>query len=441
MRTSRLSRVAFLLAPLLGLPSPQLAFAQPAPVTVTEIIVKRAAATEAAIPESSQNAILEAYRQAAGQMEWPVPENLQVASIRSYNIPDGVASQVLFGAQQIPDNAVLFITSENPEVFQRMTQADLKNYDGKSAYFRPGKLVIALITPPGAEAAPVDVERIRVLGSQAEGARVMPLAPPRSLNELRRRAAPDGAPESIGDNAPQPENLCGPDDRVASSDRRIGRLMPVGCTGWLIQNDLGLSAGHCTFSMDILEFQVPTSSASGNTQPAHVNDQYPIIKTSMVARDAGPGGDWVVFSIGPNSNTGKLPGEAQGGHFKLSRMARPDAVIVTGYGTDSSPPGATGGRNNANQTQQIENGKGSAPPIATFHDNGPKDSLFRYNVDTEGGNSGSPVIDATNDATAVGIHTHAGCGSGGNQGTAASNSDLEAAIKSFVGDLTKVYID
>ena len=50
-------------------------------------------------------------------------------------------------------------------------------------------------------------------------------------------------------------------------------------------------------------------------------------------------------------------------------------------------------------------------------------------VDTEGGNSGSPVINETN-GVAVGVHTNAGCTSGGgfNTGTSTFNTGLWAQI-------------
>ncbi len=54
---------------------------------------------------------------------------------------------------------------------------------------------------------------------------------------------------------------------------------------------------------------------------------------------------------------------------------------------------------------------------------------MRYAADTQGGNSGSPVVDeATGEA--VGIHTHGGCSASGgnNNGTSFFNSNLWAAL-------------
>lgn len=59
---------------------------------------------------------------------------------------------------------------------------------------------------------------------------------------------------------------------------------------------------------------------------------------------------------------------------------------------------------------------------------------MRYQTDTEGGNSGSPVIDEAT-GNAVGVHTHGGCstsGGGNNSGTSTFNT----AFWPQVGDTT-----
>jgi V8-like Glu-specific endopeptidase len=59
---------------------------------------------------------------------------------------------------------------------------------------------------------------------------------------------------------------------------------------------------------------------------------------------------------------------------------------------------------------------------------------MKYVTDTEGGNSGSPVIDALTN-TAVGVHTHGGCTSSGgnNNGTSTFHAAFWAAVDQGAG--------
>ena len=51
------------------------------------------------------------------------------------------------------------------------------------------------------------------------------------LPKGRRPELPRGGEERIGGE----ESQCGAnDDRQASTDARVGRIMPVGCTGWIV---------------------------------------------------------------------------------------------------------------------------------------------------------------------------------------------------------------
>ncbi len=52
------------------------------------------------------------------------------------------------------------------------------------------------------------------------------------------------------DNGIAIESICGTtDDRIPSQDPRVGRLLSVdlsgGCTGWLLETGLIVTAGHC----------------------------------------------------------------------------------------------------------------------------------------------------------------------------------------------------
>jgi hypothetical protein len=85
-----------------------------------------------------------------------------------------------------------------------------------------------------------------------------------------------------------PDTVCGTDDRVASNDLAVGRIMPVGCTGWVISNGAFLTAGHCfTVNMTTIQFNVPASNIDGTTNPPGPNDQYPIDRSNVTWRDNG----------------------------------------------------------------------------------------------------------------------------------------------------------
>lgn len=427
-----------LILALICMPSYELV-AQPAPASFTDRIISEVRIQN--VPETAESAVLDAYREAAKNMKWTVPEDLEVTMIQPFFIPKGNGTQVHVSSQDLGEDGVLFILTSDPNIYQRMTKQDLVNYGGKSAFFPAGNLTISVVNRRGAEKPKLELERLRVLHS--EQIKVFPMRIPTSIDEMRRKLSSADLADAEGLLTSQVESLCGPDNRTASNDKRAGRLMPVGCTGWLIGNDLALTAGHCDVGerMDIIEFQVPKSSPDGATNPAHPNDQYPVIRSSIRKEYAGIGDDWAVFKVGPNSNTGKLPGVQQGGYFKLSKNARPSNARVTGFGIDNTDPGPGDGRNSDSQTQQTENGEGN-PTVNYFDSTAQHGSYFRYTIDTTGGNSGSPVIDENQgNNVAVAIHTNAGCASGGNHGTAADNEDLRSAIRYFVGDLSTVYVD
>ena len=141
------------------------------------------------------------------------------------------------------------------------------------------------------------------------------------------------------------------------------------------------------------------------------------------------GNDWAVFQVLPNTQTGLMPIDAQGAAFTVSNTASPSTVRITGFGVDGPPPrfGNPPPRNADNQTQQTHTG------TLTENSGGPNAGTLRYAVDTQGGNSGSPVIVEGTDTT-IGIHTNGGCGTSGgtNAGTSFRNQALWNAIQAGV---------
>ncbi|HEV8114300.1 MAG TPA: hypothetical protein VGR31_16125 [Planctomycetota bacterium] len=230
---------------------------------------------------------------------------------------------------------------------------------------------------------------------------------------------------TAGVNPPSRLTQCGTtDDRVLSSDPRQGRALPIGCTAWLIDDCSHnfLTAGHCSgASLQTIEFNVPLSTASGAIQHPPPQDQYSVDVGSKQSTNGGIGNDWGYFGVFPNASTGLRPYQKQHATYVLAPAAPAfDASIViriTGYGVDSSPP-------QNNQVQQTSTG-----PYALH-----SGTHVAYRTDTEGGNSGSPVLwDQQN--LAIGIHTHGGCSASGgsNSGTASEHAGLRAALANPLG--------
>ena len=210
------------------------------------------------------------------------------------------------------------------------------------------------------------------------------------------------------------------DDRTLSTDIRVGRTLPGGCTAWLV-NDLQnclLTAGHCQASADVIEFNVPVSNPDGSYNHPGPEDQYPVDPASVQFVNGGVGNDWCTFGCFPNANTGLTAFEAQGDSFELELpdpVGRDDVIRITGHGTTYAPVDPS-----FNGAQKTHTG-----PHSSF--NG---SALGYRTDTTGGNSGSPVI-LENTGKAIGIHTHGGCSTGGegsNSGTGANNIQFQIAL-------------
>jgi len=226
-----------------------------------------------------------------------------------------------------------------------------------------------------------------------------------------------------GRRPPSEESQCGPtDNRVLSNDPRVCRVVPVGCTGFLIDdgNRGLLSAGRCVVPgrFECVWFNVPASDPSGAPRVPSPDDQYPIDPESIQQGGGGVGDGWVYFGVFANSNTGISAGHAQGACFDLGA---PPAVAegwvgVTGHGRDSTPP-------THNAVQQAHVGALVAASATTLE----------HEADTDRGSAGSPIVWRPT-GRAIGVHTHDGCDTGGaNSGTASTTPGLGAALASPQG--------
>ena len=358
---------------------------------------------------------------------------------KAVSIPGAAWLQLQFSHVQLGQGGTLTITSAVGDR-QSFSQATLEAWGGLTAIFNGSELRVILTPGPGAtEPVVARVGNIIIgLPPDVEGAAEEALRPlTQLLGTDFRRFIPEDArrprPRTEGATPGQPEAICGAtDDRVASNNPPSGRIMPVGCTGWLIGGRTLLTAGHCTgASMQTVEFNVPASQANGTTVSPPVRDQYRVTAGSIVTQNTGIGNDWAIFTVLPNTETGLLPAAAQGATFQLSNTQNPANVRITGFGVDGPPPGpgcmtcdfgAQGPRDTTNQTQQTH--------VGTLRTNtgGANTGTLRYDVDTQGGNSGSPVI-VEGSNVAIGIHTNGGCATTGgtNAGTSFRNQALWTA--------------
>ncbi|MHC4107554.1 MAG: trypsin-like serine peptidase, partial [Planctomycetota bacterium] len=285
------------------------------------------------------------------------------------------------------ERTVVRIMSLTDGAVQTLNATHLRQWQNTSAYFNGRSVLVEIVADPGSDPSRIVIDHVWA-----------------------------GLP------GPMPISICGPDDdRLLSSDPRAARVVPVGCTVWLIDdvNHCFLTAGHCTgTSFSIVEFNVPLSDGGGSIVHPPPEDQYAVDPASVQSNGGqGTGDDWAYFGCFSNPVTGLTPFEAQGDFFVLADTPPPVAgqtIRITGYGTTSSPAPPEW-----NQVQKTHSG-----PYVTF-----SGTLVQYQVDTTGGNSGSPVIEESSDI-AIGIHTHAGCSlSGGeNNGTGINHSGLQTAL-------------
>ncbi|MFK7760245.1 MAG: GC-type dockerin domain-anchored protein [Phycisphaerales bacterium] len=268
----------------------------------------------------------------------------------------------------------------------------LQKWGNTTAYFNGSAVKVEIMASPGSTTN----DRVQISGVQASA----------SVN---------------------PASICGTvDDRTLSDDPRDGRLMPIACSAWLFgeQGSSFLSAAHCgPGAGDVMQFNVPLSTSNGVRQNPPPQDQYVVDGSSAQTSDGiFLGNDWGFFGVFDNTDTGLSPLDAQGDSYTLTPSPIPNdgrPIRITGYGSTSSPVNPRW-----NGVQKTHVG-----PFQGYSGN-----VVRYTTDTTGGNSGSAILDDTTNM-AIGIHTNAGCGTGGgwNNGCNLFNVDLQTALANPLG--------
>lgn len=285
-----------------------------------------------------------------------------------------------FDAIELPAGSTLRLTSLLDGARQHLNATTAAQWRNTSAYFNGSAVRVELLGAEGLASARV------------------------ALAEVVAGRAIDG-----------PESQCGPsDDRVASNAANRARLLNIGCTANLTADGCFITAGHCMADsnlLDVVEFNVPLSTAGGGLVHPPPADQYVPTGAGQFS-NGGIGNDWGVFTVFANTETGLTPLQAQGPGLEFSTVLprRRNPVEITGYGVDTG---------SANQTQQVSSG-----PVQTVSSS---TNTLKYVADTEGGNSGSAVLVG---GRVVAIHTNGGCrtnGRGTNSGTMIGNAGFQAA--------------
>ncbi|MBK9098051.1 MAG: T9SS type A sorting domain-containing protein [bacterium] len=310
------------------------------------------------------------------------PSEIIIGEIELHNIP---WLQLHFSDVNLGNESYLIIRSLYDDKWQKLDAVSMKQWNNFSAFFNGNAVEIKLFLAQTDRQVYIKIDEI-VVGEWFEG--------------------------------DPTESQCGPtDDRTASNQPATARLLSVGCTAWIIPNGKFATAGHCLdgSSSTVVEFNVPLSLPNGTLQHPGPEDQYSVNVSTKIFTNGGVGNDWGVFEVFPNSITGLMPKQAQNAYWPLVQDLGPDSIRITGYGVDDGT---------ANQTQQTHIGPNA----------GSSGTTMRYVTDTEGGNSGSPVIDGLTNV-AVGVHTHGGCTSSGgnNNGTSLFHTAFWAAVDQGAG--------
>lgn len=338
--------------------------------------------------------------------------------------PDTATFRINFSKASLGKASTLVLVSLKDGGQQRLDRISIGWWQNTSAIFNGERVLLELHVAPGDEEVYAEVDQL--LTACNCGGKEISVSAENHIN-----------------------SLCGGDNRVASTDNRVGRIS--GCTAWLVSNGAVLTAGHCGPVSGVFEVNIPASSSSGTPVASAPEDQYPIDLTRRTSVDNGSGDDYTVFGLLPNSTTGTRA-HLRFGFFRMTREnPAVDATIrITGFGVDNTPAGTGSACCARNSAGTCTHSSCNAQSRTLQTDTGPyvgetvqsaTDIFHSYRTDTEPANSGSPIIWNANGFT-IGIHTHGGCTStgGSNAGTSFENNNLENLIANFPGNNTR-YVD
>lgn len=236
------------------------------------------------------------------------------------------------------------------------------------------------------------------------------------------------------------ERVCKRDDRKPSQEKRVGRLTPLGCTVFIADGGVYVSAGHCItndMARQEVHFNVPPSKPTGEMEFSRLLDRYPVRLNSIACdgcygNELPDGEDWAVFDLAPNSVTGLGAIVAQGGGFQIDSTykingAPVEIVRIDGFGFSRFP-------RTTSHTNQFAEGP-FAGLTATSSDS---HAEVQHYTDTDVGSSGSPIIIVDRNrptSIVLGVHNGGKCNPTDgvpNAGTGFSNARLREAVNTLM---------
>ncbi|ORZ40709.1 hypothetical protein BCR44DRAFT_1423641 [Catenaria anguillulae PL171] len=274
---------------------------------------------------------------------------------------------------------IVKITNQADQSVQYFNAVTLKQWSFNSAFFNGGKLTLELLadpTLPADQTPSVVVTSVKINSDDSDNTDTISLPPPNSQCNAN-------------------------DERRPSSDTRwtINDPSNSGCQ---------LTAGHCFDDADlteqVLQFNVPTNIVLRSKH----GDRFPVARhppaDQQFAIDVDS--DWGYFGVHPNPNTGKRPREQFANQaFDLAPVdpatgLLKDGVVKVGDQATIRGFGAVYDEARMELSQVQQTHTGTVYKLAdAYH--------VDHRADTEGGNSGSPIILANGQA--LGIHTNGGC--------------------------------
>ena len=215
-------------------------FGKPAVLALTAFLLSTVAMDRAqAQPAPVPRAVVPA--DAAPEAMSDLYSSSSQATIPSASRGRSGCSSSLPGSSSDPPG-LLTITDQTGQS-QTFTQEQLEAWEGLTAVFNGSRLTVTLkpgeSAPGQPDAIAAHIEQI-VIGLPAAATEGVEFAAPPSLRNLLGgdlgRFIPPDPPQQAGALNGSPETICGAaDNRVASSHPLAGRIMPIGCTGWIIE--------------------------------------------------------------------------------------------------------------------------------------------------------------------------------------------------------------